>query len=57
LDTEQIALELQGFSWTQGLIQLLDRQARLNEHSSSAEQPSITGSPKKIIFTITLLYH
>lgn len=47
LDTEQMALELQGFSWTQGLMQLRDRQAKLSGHSSSAEQPTSTGAALK----------
>jgi hypothetical protein len=44
LETEQMALELHGFSCTQGLMQLLDRHAKLRGHSSSAEQPTSTGA-------------
>ena len=43
-ETEQIALELQGFSWMHGLMQLLDLHAKLSGHSSSEEQPTSTGA-------------
>ena len=47
LETEHTALELQGFSCTQGFIQLLDRHAKLRGHSSSAEHPTSTGAAFK----------
>ena len=49
LSVEQIAVWLHGLSITQGLIQLLLRQAWLEEHSESAEHPIGSGSTKKRI--------